>query len=214
MSLSPNPNPHPPSPTLKRRHILFLLVAALLLLLGAWWGASRWYQQRLILDLRSQVTAKVTPRGTALSIAMNRRLTRLQGLYAYVQSEPTLNDFSIFARELFAGSRGIRYIAAAPDNTIRHIYPLENNASLLGSSIHHDVSPEQLEDLQRSIQLRVITLSDPNIVEGQEMTVDAWLAQADLKSQWQQRRHALISECVDLTEWICDLFTALIRRRR
>jgi len=45
-------------------------------------------------------------------------------------------------------------------------------------------------------------------------TVDAWLAKADLKSQWRRRRHALISECVDLTEWILDLFTGLIRRRR
>ena len=45
-------------------------------------------------------------------------------------------------------------------------------------------------------------------------TVDAWLAEADLKSQWQQRREVLMSECVDLTEWILDLFTTLIRRRR
>lgn len=159
---------------MRRRHLL--LLGVLIVLLGAWWGATRWYQQRLILDLRSQVTAEVTSRGTALSIAMNRQLTRLQGLYAYVQAEPSLNDFRTFARELYAGSRGIRYIAAAPDNIVRHVYPLENNISLFGTDLLHDSPPGQIDDIRRSIQLRVITLSEPNTTEDESTVVDAWLA--------------------------------------
>ncbi|MBN1311900.1 MAG: GAF domain-containing protein [Anaerolineae bacterium] len=169
---------------MRRRHTLLLLIGVLVVLLGAWWGAAQWYQQRLIIELRSQVTGEVTPRGTALSIAMNRRLTRLQGLYAYVQSEPFLSNFSTFVRELFAGSRGIRYIAAAPENTIRYIYPIENNTSLLGSTLLHDVPPDQLDDIQRSIQLRVITLSDPKAENGDETMVDAWLAVYREGSLW------------------------------
>lgn len=161
---------------MRRYHIPFFLAGVLVLLLGAWWGAGRWYQQRLIIELRSQVAEEVTPRGTALSIALDRRLARLQGLYAYVQAEPSLGDFSIFARELYAGSRGIRYIAAAPDNLVRYVYPLENNLALLGSALLSDASLEQVGDIRRSIQLRVITLSDPSTVEGQTPIVDAWLA--------------------------------------
>lgn len=161
---------------MKRYHIPLVLLGALVVLLGAWWGAWHWYQREIILDLRSQVMDEVAPRATALSIALDDQLTRLQGLYAFVQSEPSLGDFDTFARELYAGSRGIRYIAAAPDNIVRYVYPVEDKRSLLGKDLLHDASPTQVEDLQRSIQMRAITLSEPATAEGQGTMLDAWLA--------------------------------------
>ncbi len=36
--------------------------------------------------------------------------------------------------------------------------------------------------------------------------LDHWLAQEDLKEQWRQKREAMLTECVDVTEWILDTF--------
>jgi predicted glycosyltransferase len=39
--------------------------------------------------------------------------------------------------------------------------------------------------------------------------LDFWLAQADLKEQWRQKREAMLAESVDVTEWILDTFYRL-----
>jgi predicted glycosyltransferase len=41
-----------------------------------------------------------------------------------------------------------------------------------------------------------------------------WLARKDLKQEWQLKRQRLISECVDLTAWILELFDRLHRARQ
>ena len=43
--------------------------------------------------------------------------------------------------------------------------------------------------------------------------LDDWLARPDLKTQWQQKRRAMLADCVDLTGWILDLLHALAARR-
>lgn len=39
--------------------------------------------------------------------------------------------------------------------------------------------------------------------------LDRWLHMPDLKAQWQIRRHRMLSECIDLTEWMLSLFEDL-----
>jgi predicted glycosyltransferase len=39
--------------------------------------------------------------------------------------------------------------------------------------------------------------------------VNEWLAEPELKQKWAQKRQAMLAECVDLTNWIIDLFNEL-----
>jgi predicted glycosyltransferase len=42
--------------------------------------------------------------------------------------------------------------------------------------------------------------------------LDGWLAQPDLRDEWQARRRRMLEETVDVTAWILDLFRRLARR--
>jgi len=44
--------------------------------------------------------------------------------------------------------------------------------------------------------------------------IDQWLAMDNLKAEWQSRRRAMLADCVDLTDWMLDLFTRLAQRGR
>lgn len=40
--------------------------------------------------------------------------------------------------------------------------------------------------------------------------LDKWLVQPNLKQKWEQKRQAILADCVDLTSWILDLFSNLL----
>lgn len=42
--------------------------------------------------------------------------------------------------------------------------------------------------------------------------VDTWLVRPNLKAQWQEKRQAMLADCVDLTNWIIELLTRLDRK--
>ena len=42
--------------------------------------------------------------------------------------------------------------------------------------------------------------------------IDEWLSTPDLRDRWQRKRRAMLSDCIDLTDWIVDLFGRLARR--
>jgi predicted glycosyltransferase len=43
--------------------------------------------------------------------------------------------------------------------------------------------------------------------------IDQWLALGDLKEQWRQKRQVMLDDCVDLTQWIFDLFEKIAKER-
>ena len=43
--------------------------------------------------------------------------------------------------------------------------------------------------------------------------IDAWLARPDLKQQWDRKRRVLIDECVNLTDWMLELFNRLAHHK-
>ncbi len=43
--------------------------------------------------------------------------------------------------------------------------------------------------------------------------IDAWLAQGDLKQQWAQKRQVMLDECINLTDWMLDLFSRLAHHK-
>ena len=144
---------------------LLSALLALAVLLPVWWLAGRWYRDRLWEQERADAALETSLRANALSSAINRRLARLQGLYAFVQVELSEEDFAVqfdkFARGLYAGTSLIRNLAVAPGGIVRYVYPLAGNETVLGYDPASDSRPEVREGVQRAIESREIALTGP-----------------------------------------------------
>ena len=145
--------------------------AILLVLLFMWWYATRWYEARLLSEERVEAIAETSLRANALSLAINRRLARLQGLSAFVQVESSTEEldarFETFAKELYAGAQGIRYLAVAPAGVVRYVYPQPGNEMLLGYDMLQDPRPSVQSDTQRSIESRHAVATGPvELIDG------------------------------------------------
>jgi len=144
---------------------------ALIFLLTTWSFASRWYAERLLVEQRAEVVGELSARGSALTSVLSRRLARLQGLHAYVQTEGSSADFGQkyeqFAGDLYDSSRGIRNLAVAPGGEVQYVYPLEGNESVLGYRPLEDPRPDVVADVQRAIETQQIIISGPiELVQG------------------------------------------------
>jgi PAS domain S-box-containing protein len=150
------------------------LVAALLALaalLPAWWLAGGWYGERLLAQERADAALETSLRANALSSAINRRLARLQGLYAFVQVELSEEDFAAqferFASGLYAGTRGIRNLAVAPGSIVRYVYPLAGNEGVVGYDPANDPRTQVRLAVQRAIESREVALTGPlELIQG------------------------------------------------
>ncbi len=150
---------------------LLATLLALAVLLPVWWLAGRWYGERLLQQERADAALETSLRASALSSTINRRLARLQGLYAFVQVELSEEDFSIqferFASGLYAGARGIRNLAVAPGNIVRYVYPLTGNEGLVGYDPANDPRTEVRLGVQRAIESREVALTGPvELIQG------------------------------------------------
>ncbi len=153
----------------KQPLVAALMVLAVLLVL--WWQVGQWYEERLLLEQRAEAVSEVSARSSALSSAVNRRLARLQGLHAFVQTEGAEANFAAkfdqFASGLYSGSRGIRNLAVAPDNVVRYIYPLAGNETILGYQPLADPRPEVVADVSRAIDSGQVIVSGPiELIQG------------------------------------------------
>jgi PAS domain S-box-containing protein len=139
-----------------------LVLAALL---PAWWLASRWYEARLLSERRSQAADEVALRASALSAALNRRFSLLDGLYAFsqvvIQDENFGKNFETFAASVYGSTSGIRTIAVAPGGVVFYVYPIEDNVRVVGYDPLKDPRPGVREDAQRAIDTRQTVLSGP-----------------------------------------------------
>ena len=140
-----------------------LLVLAVLL--PAWWFASRWYQARLLAEARSRASGDISLRASALSAALNRRFSLLDGLYAFsqvvIQDENFGNNFETFAAGVYDSTSGIRTIAVAPGGVVYYVYPIEDNVRVVGYNPLDDPRPGVREEVERANQSRQIVLSGP-----------------------------------------------------
>ncbi len=147
------------------RNAAFIALVVLVVLLLVWGLAGRWYEARLMKEQRAEARAETSLRGNALSLAINRRLSRLQGLHAFVQVESPETNFQAlfepFANALYDGAQGIRYLAVAPGGTVRYVYPPEGNESLLGHDMLHDPRPQMWADTARAIEVRRAVATGP-----------------------------------------------------
>jgi len=110
--------------------------ATLIISLVVWWLAGQWYRTELIVEQQALSQSELTLLGNALALTINRPLTQLQGLTAFVQTEANRLDFQTkfdtFAAGLLVDSLGIRALVVAPDGLARYIFPLAGNEALQG----------------------------------------------------------------------------------
>ncbi len=150
---------------------LLAALLALVVLLPLWWLAVRWYGDRLLEQERAEAALETSLRGNALSSVINRRLARLQGLYAFVQVELSEEDFAVqfqkFAAGLYADTRGILHLAVAPGGIVRYVYPLAGNEDVVGYDPANDPRTEVRAGVRRAIESREIALTGPlELVQG------------------------------------------------
>jgi PAS domain S-box-containing protein len=150
---------------------LLAALLALAVLLPTWWLASRWYGDRLLEQERAEVALETSLRANALSSTINRRLARLQGLYAFVRVELSEEDFAVlferFASGLYAGTQGIRNLTVAPGSTVRYVYPRDGNESVLMYDPASDPRADVRLGVQRAIESQEITLTGPlELIQG------------------------------------------------
>jgi signal transduction histidine kinase len=144
---------------------LLATLLALAIMLPAWWLASRWYQSRLLNEAQSRAADLVSLRASALSAALNRRISLLDGLYAFsqvvIQDENFGNNFELFAAGVYSSTSGIRTIAVAPGGVVYYVYPIEDNVRVVGYDPLNDPRPGVQADVARAIETRQIVLSGP-----------------------------------------------------
>jgi len=173
------------------------VLVALAVLLPAWWMAGRWYERRLIAERQSQAADEVALRAVALSAALNRRFSLLDGLNAFsqvvIQDENFGKSFETFAASVYASTTGIRTIAVAPGGIVYYVYPIEDNVRVVGYDPLKDTRPGVREDVERAIGTRQIVLSGPTDLADGGMGVVARKAVFQNERYW-----GLINLVVDL----------------
>ena len=144
---------------------LLATLLALVVLLPTWWLASQWYEARLLAEAQSRAIDVVSLRANALSAALNRRFSLLDGLYAFsqvvIQDENFGINFEIFAAGVYESTSGIRTIAVAPGGVVYYVYPVEDNVRVVGYDPLTDPRPGVRDDVERAIESRQIVLSGP-----------------------------------------------------
>jgi PAS domain S-box-containing protein len=150
---------------------LLSALLALAVLLPVWWQAGQWYGKRLLEQERADAAVETSLRASALSSTINRRLARLQGLYAFVQVELSEEDlaaqFERFASGLYTGTRGIRNLAVAPGSIVRYVHPRAGNEDVVGHDFTQDPRPEVRLGVGRAIESGEVALTGPlELAEG------------------------------------------------
>ena len=144
---------------------MLLAVLAAALLFPLWARFDRQYQQAQQDAYRSQIREHTLFQAASVAAAVNRRLTLIDGLYAFVQSQlasPRFeSDLKSFSSGLYAAAPGIRAIEIIPGGVIRFIYPLAGNEAALGHDLNKDPRAEVRSDLERARKTGRHSLTGP-----------------------------------------------------
>lgn len=124
-------------------------------------------QQRRVVAERNAVQAQVSTVRARLESALNASLSLSLSLPTLVLSKPDFQeaDFVQVAASLVRIQPGIRSVALAPDNVIRHVYPLAGNERALG--LRYMDTPEQRQAVLRMMRdLQPVIAGPVNLVQG------------------------------------------------
>ena len=145
------------------------LLASLILAAGVLISLNmgRLDRERRLSDIRSQVILELATIRARLEGAINTVFSATSGLTEVIAYQGGISPelFNALARQAIASSPSIRNIAAAPDNTITLIYPLEGNRQALG--LRYAAVPEQEAAVLQAMRAGRPIFSGPHdLVQG------------------------------------------------
>ncbi|WFE67818.1 CHASE domain-containing protein [Thiomicrospira sp. R3] len=93
--------------------------------------------------------------------------SRIEGLIAFIKLHPDLSieQFDAFARQLIDDYPIIQNIAAAPDLTVRFMYPMAGNEAIVG--VNYNQIPAQIDAAMQAKNARSLVLAGPvDLLQG------------------------------------------------
>jgi len=135
-------------------------VLALALLMISWLQVTAWYRARQLADKQSEVTTHLAHEGESLVAALNRRVSALQGLAAFVVSHQDEADPNNELEELrammwlYGNVDGTRLIAIARNGVQNLAYPATGIDVPYKLDLLHSDSPQVAAAVQQAVQSR------------------------------------------------------------
>jgi signal transduction histidine kinase len=140
-----------------------VLVAVVVVLTGS--GISLWVQARLVADEREAVSLRLAPYANAVSVAINRRVGRVNALKAFVEAASSRAEvdkqFPVFAAGLREGASGIRALQLITGGFITHVYPDSGNVGIRGFDVRNSPSPEVRAEVGRTEASMGVVIGGP-----------------------------------------------------
>ena len=145
------------------------IVACCVLMLGiaASYKAGQLDADRRLSDVRSQVVQELATLRARMEGVINTVFSATSGLTDVIAYQGEISEelFTALASQAIKGHPQIRNIAAAPDNVIALLYPVEGNQQVLG--LHYSAIPEQYATVQQAMQSGSRVFSGPHdLVQG------------------------------------------------
>ena len=152
-----------------------LTTLSLLLLLTA--AGARWLRLRLIREERAAVTLRLAPYVNALSIAVNRRVGRVSGLKAFVESASSAGEiqraFPVLAAGLQEGATGVRAIQLVKGGIIWANHPATSKSNVVGYNLTKDPRSFIAADLIRALRTGAMTVTGPILMSNGQPAIYA-----------------------------------------
>lgn len=156
-------------------------LTAMLILLAIWWRVLTWYENQLRAESRSSIYMALAPNSNALTSTIHRRIGVLKGLDAFVRAHPAIANPDTHLKEfisgLYAGTRGVRYLALAPGGVVRNIYPPEQQSRIyIGRDLINNPPPGTRSKIHEAIRTKRIFLNGPYETEKGRLALSAYAA--------------------------------------
>jgi two-component system cell cycle sensor histidine kinase/response regulator CckA len=136
-----------------------------LVLMTAGFGVDLWTRARLVERQRTDIQLRLAPYANSISVGLRRRLERLNGLKAFVESahnvENVNREFPVLAEGLLQGASGVRALELLKNGRVRWVYPLKGNEKALNLDLIHDEHVEVGRDMGRLAQTDSVVITGP-----------------------------------------------------
>jgi signal transduction histidine kinase len=142
-------------------------IAVLLAGLGVSYGVAALQHREHVSQLRESLAAELAPIRGELSRQIFSAVHLTEGIASWVavEGEPSPEKFQALAAELLSRSDIIQNIVVAPDNVVKHVYPLQGNEAVMG--LRYADNPEQWPSVQRMIaENRLVVAGPVKLVQG------------------------------------------------
>jgi PAS domain S-box-containing protein len=124
---------------------------------------------------RAQVAESLDTTQLKLELALNNRLTLVQGLVAFVKSrdEITEENFLKFAEQLQGLHKGVISLQLAPKAIVTFVTEKEKNKKAIGHNLLGD--PKRRKSVLKAINNREYIISGPiNLIQGSKALIGRW----------------------------------------